>query len=126
MGGATGIRTPKKHPDKALSVLGIRAIEKPGRYADGQDAPAPRPGMSAVVRLQVREADDAVTVPAAAVFSADGRDVVWVDRGGKAERVPVTVGVQGADVVEIVTGVQAGQRIVVSGADLVRSGQDLP
>ncbi len=35
MGGATGIRTRKKHPDKALSVLGIRAIEKPGRYADG-------------------------------------------------------------------------------------------
>jgi integrase len=35
LGGATGIRRRKKHPDKALSVLGIRAIEKPGRYADG-------------------------------------------------------------------------------------------
>jgi hypothetical protein len=35
MGGATGIRTRKKHPDKALNVLAIRAIEKPGRYADG-------------------------------------------------------------------------------------------
>jgi integrase len=35
MGGTTGIRTRKKHPDKALSVLGIRAIEKAGRYADG-------------------------------------------------------------------------------------------
>lgn len=30
-----GIRTRKKHPDKALSVVGIRAIDKPGRYADG-------------------------------------------------------------------------------------------
>jgi hypothetical protein len=35
MGGATGIRTRKKHPEKALNVLAIRAIEKPGRYADG-------------------------------------------------------------------------------------------
>ena len=35
MGGATGLRTRKKHPDKALSFLGIRAIENPGRYADG-------------------------------------------------------------------------------------------
>jgi integrase len=35
MGGTTGIRTRKKHPDKALNVLAIRAIEKPGRYADG-------------------------------------------------------------------------------------------
>lgn len=35
MGGATGIRTRRKHPDKALNVLAIRAIDKPGRYADG-------------------------------------------------------------------------------------------
>ena len=34
MGGATGIRT-RKHPDKALTVVGIRALKKPGRYADG-------------------------------------------------------------------------------------------
>jgi RND family efflux transporter MFP subunit len=104
----------------------VRLSLSAGRFADGTAAPAPRPGMSAVVRLQVREADDAVTVPAAAVFSADGRDAVWVVRDGKAAQVPVTVGVQGADVVQIVTGVQAGQRVVVSGADRVRSGQDLP
>ena len=35
VGGGTGIRTRKKHPDKALNVLAIRAIDKPGRYADG-------------------------------------------------------------------------------------------
>src|ERR1700730_17988426 len=35
MGGTTGIRTRKKQPDKALSGLGIRAIEQPGHYADG-------------------------------------------------------------------------------------------
>jgi multidrug efflux pump subunit AcrA (membrane-fusion protein) len=81
--------------------------------------------MSAVVRLRVRQADDAVTVPAAAVFSADGHDTVWVVRDGKATRVPVTVGVQGADVVQIVSGVDAGQRVVVNGADRVHSGQDL-
>src|SRR3981189_1209874 len=35
MGGAAGIRTQNKHPDKALTVVGIRALKKPGRYADG-------------------------------------------------------------------------------------------
>jgi hypothetical protein len=30
-----GIRTGKKHPDKALTAVGIRALKKPGRYADG-------------------------------------------------------------------------------------------
>ena len=34
MGGVTGIRT-RKHPDKALTVVGIRALKSPGRYADG-------------------------------------------------------------------------------------------
>ena len=35
VGGGTGIRTQNKHPDKALTVVGIRALKKPGRYADG-------------------------------------------------------------------------------------------
>ncbi|MEQ4300930.1 efflux RND transporter periplasmic adaptor subunit [Plantactinospora sp. B6F1] len=94
-----------------------------GRFADGRAAPAPRPGMSAVVRLRVREAVGAVTVPAAAVHSAQGRDAVWVVRDGIAEQVPVTVGVQGQDLVQIVSGVEPGQQVVVSGADQVRPGE---
>jgi HlyD family secretion protein len=103
----------------------VRLALSTGSFADGADAPTPRPGMSAVVRLRVREATDAVTVPAAAVFSAEGRDTVWLVRDGRAERVPVTVGVQGADVVQIVRGVEAGQRVVVRGTDQVRVGQEL-
>jgi hypothetical protein len=74
----------------------------------------------------VREAADAVTVPASAILSADGRDTVWVIRNGRAERAPVTLGVQGEDVVQVTAGVGDGQRIVVGGADQVRAGQDLP
>jgi multidrug efflux pump subunit AcrA (membrane-fusion protein) len=97
-----------------------------GTYADGRVAPTPRPGMSAVVRLTVNQASGAVTVPASAVVSADGRNTVWAVRGGKAERVPVTLGVQGEDVVQVTAGVAAGQRIVVAGADQVKAGQELP
>lgn len=97
-----------------------------GRLGEATAAPAPRPGMNAVVRLRVREAADAVAVPASAVFSADGRDAVWVLRDGRADRVPVTVGVQGQDLVQIVDGVRAGDRVVVRGADQVRDGQELP
>ncbi|MFG1660592.1 efflux RND transporter periplasmic adaptor subunit [Micromonospora chersina] len=97
-----------------------------GRLGEGETAPAPRPGMNAVVHLRVREAADAVAVPASAVFNADGRDAVWLLRDGKADRVPVTVGVQGQDLVQIVSGVRAGDRIVVRGADQVHDGQELP
>lgn len=97
-----------------------------GANDDGSAAPVPRPGMSAVVRLRVREAQDAVTVPASAVVDADGRSTVWAVRGGRAERVPVTLGVQGEDAVQVTDGLTDGQRIVVSGADQVRAGQELP
>lgn len=97
-----------------------------GRYADGRDAPTPRPGMSAVVHLRVRQAAGAVTVPAQAIFNADGRDSVWVVRDGKAEQIPVTVGVQGQDAVQIVSGLTEGQRLVVRGTDRVKTGQQVP
>jgi HlyD family secretion protein len=104
----------------------VRLTLGTGEAADGSKAPTPRPGMSAVVRLRVREASDAVTVPASAVVDSAGQDTVWAVRGGKAERVPVTLGVQGEDVVQVTAGLQDGQRIVVSGADRVRPGQELP
>jgi multidrug efflux pump subunit AcrA (membrane-fusion protein) len=97
-----------------------------GRFSDGRTAPAPRPGMSAVAHLEVRSAPGAVVVPAAAVFNTNGRDSVWVVRAGKAERVPVTLGVSGADLVQVVNGVGEGDRIVVRGTDQVKVGQKLP
>ncbi|MCN0177950.1 efflux RND transporter periplasmic adaptor subunit [Salinispora arenicola] len=103
----------------------VRLSLGPGRSAEAEAAPTPRPGMNAVVRLQAREAVDAVTVPASAVFTADGRDVVWVVREGRAERASVTVGVQGQELVQIVRGVRAGDRVVVRGTDQVRDGQEL-
>ncbi|HEX2774028.1 MAG TPA: efflux RND transporter periplasmic adaptor subunit [Micromonosporaceae bacterium] len=104
----------------------VRLSLAAGRYPDGRPAPTPRPGMSAVARLKVRSATDAVTVPAAAVFSADGRDAVWLVRDGRAEQVPVTVGVQGQELVQIVDGVRPGQQVVVRGTDQVRGGQQVP
>jgi HlyD family secretion protein len=97
-----------------------------GSYSGGRAAPGPRPGMSAVAHLTVRQARDAVTVPAAAVSTVDGQDTVWLDRGGTAVRAPFEVGVQGQDRVQIVSGIGAGDRIVVRGADRVRAGQSLP
>lgn len=90
---------------------------------DGEGAaPTPRPGMSAVVRLRVRQATDATTVPVSAVINSDGRDTVWAVRDGHYRQVPVTIGVQGEDVVQVTGGLTPGQRIVVSGADRVHPG----
>jgi HlyD family secretion protein len=61
-------------------------------------------------------------VPASAVVNADGHDTVWAVRDGRYRRIPVTLGVQGEDVVQVTTGVAPGQRIVVTGADRVHQG----
>jgi HlyD family secretion protein len=104
----------------------VRLALGAGTLRDGNPAPVPRPGMSAVAHLQVRSATAAVVVPARAVFTVDGHDAVWVVRAGKAQRVAVTVGVAGHDRVQIVAGVREGDRVVVRGADQLRSGQQLP
>ena len=102
----------------------VRLDLSAGKDDEGAVAPAPRPGMSAVVRLRVGRAADAVTVPASAIVNADGQDTVWAVRDGRYQRVPVTLGVQGEDVVQVTDGLEAGQRIVVSGTDRVHAGDE--
>lgn len=97
-----------------------------GTLADGDPAPTPRPGMSAVADLRVRTARDAISVPASAVVRDGDRDAVWVLDGTVAHRRVVTVGTQGEDVVEVGEGLREGERVVVRGADRVQEGQELP
>jgi HlyD family secretion protein len=97
-----------------------------GVLPGGGEAPTPRPGMSAVANLRVRQAKQAVAVPAAAVVREGARDAVWVSRSGTAELRLVRLGAQGDDVVQVVEGVNVGDRVVVRGADVVKAGQQLP
>jgi hypothetical protein len=93
-----------------------------GRNSDGSTAPTPRPGMSAVVHLQVRQAMNAVTVPASAIVNSGGQNTVWAVQNGRYQRIPVTLGVQGDDVVQVTSGVQPGQSIAISGTDQINPG----
>jgi HlyD family secretion protein len=97
-----------------------------GSTADGSTAPTPRPGMSAVVDLQVRTARRAVAVPAAAVFRDGRRDAVWVVVHGVARERAVRLGAQGKARVQVLEGLKVGERVVVRGADQVRDGQQVP
>jgi RND family efflux transporter MFP subunit len=54
-------------------------------------------------------------VPKLAVRKDGGRDVVWVVREGRLERRAVTVGSTGENDVNVLTGVAAGEKVVVEG-----------
>jgi RND family efflux transporter MFP subunit len=60
--------------------------------------------------------------PKSAVRTDDGQTVVFVVRDERAERRAVTVGAADGDQVEIVSGLNAGERIVVDGAATLSDG----
>ncbi len=101
----------------------VRLALRGGTTSDERPAPQPRPGMSAVVNLQVLTAENALAVPAAAIVRDDGRDAVFVVEQDRAIRREVRLGAQGEDLVEIVAGLEPGARVVVRDADRLRDGQ---
>ncbi|MEV4293692.1 efflux RND transporter periplasmic adaptor subunit [Microbispora rosea] len=124
-GSVTGVGvTPKEGATGGVSYP-VRLRLGRGAYDDGGAAPAPKPGMSAVVRLAVRRSENATAVPASAIVTRGRETIVWAVRDGRAERRVVRLGAQGDAVVEILSGVSPGERVVVKGADAVRPGQSL-
>ena len=61
-------------------------------------------------------------VPKAAVRTLDGRQVVFVVKGDRAERRAVSVGANDGDQVEVLAGVTAGERVVVDGPPTLKDG----
>ncbi|MGH8867152.1 MAG: efflux RND transporter periplasmic adaptor subunit, partial [Actinomycetes bacterium] len=104
----------------------VRLSLEPGTTLTGGAAPSPRPGMSAIVDLRVRTAEQAVSVPASAVVRDLRRDSVWAVEDGVASRRTVRLGAQGLARVQVLHGLEVGERVVVRGADVVSDGQDVP
>jgi RND family efflux transporter MFP subunit len=78
-------------------------------------------GQSVFLHLLLDEAASHPVVPASALVDDAGRPVVFVQREGEAfERRPVTLGARSGNVVQVTSGVTAGERVVTTGAYLVR------
>ena len=82
------------------------------------------PHMFARLKLELRRADDAVLVPAEAVLTAPtGERYVFVVNQGKAHRQVVEVGIEQEETIQVLSGLQPGQRVVVAGQAALRDGQ---
>jgi len=85
----------------------------------GGDSTRAVPGTLVTALIEVGQRASALLVPQAAV--RDG--VAWVvDADGVAHRREVTAGLEGNGVVEIVSGLAAGEQVVVAGASLLSDG----
>jgi membrane fusion protein, multidrug efflux system len=85
-----------------------------------------KPGMYARVDLTVDERKGVILAPKTAIVDYDGQRGAFVlTEDNKAEFVPVQVGIDDTTRVEVTSGLQQGQRIVVVGASSLRQGDNL-
>jgi membrane fusion protein (multidrug efflux system) len=75
-----------------------------------------RPGMSANVVVVLSQRESAITVAAEAVFAEGSQSLVFVVKADSTvTRTPVTLGTRMANAVEVLDGLQAGDRVVRAG-----------
>jgi multidrug efflux pump subunit AcrA (membrane-fusion protein) len=73
-----------------------------------------RPGMSAVARIPVGRLPNVLLVPAAAVFTVDGKPVVYVERGGDYVPTDVQIIRRGRDQIALASGVEPGDKVALT------------
>lgn len=81
-------------------------------------------GMTAQTTIVLKAQKDVLTVPAGAVLRGDGgASVLIVDADDKVQKVPVKLGIQTPDKVEILQGLSEKQSVIVSGQTNYQPGQ---
>jgi len=80
------------------------------------------PGMTASVRLVVERREHVVVVPLSALFSTDKTRAVIID-GTSARFRSIQTGLVGDDLVEILSGIQPGDKVATVGKERVQDGE---
>ncbi|MCA9039934.1 MAG: efflux RND transporter periplasmic adaptor subunit [Planctomycetaceae bacterium] len=81
-----------------------------------------RPGMFVRVQIPVGAARESIAVPLESVMKHDNEAFVFIDKGENAfERIDIKTGTETQDWVEVLSGLQAGQKVVRDGAFLLKS-----
>ena len=80
-----------------------------------------RIGEAVTLHLETERAEEAVAVPDAALVEEGGRFIVFVQLGGETfDKRDVTLGIRDGNFVQVLAGLQAGERIVTKGAYAIR------
>jgi membrane fusion protein (multidrug efflux system) len=81
-----------------------------------------KPGQFATVRILQPQTAAAVLVPVRAVRAESGTNYVFVIKDGRAEKRIVQLGQAEADLVEIKSGLVAGEQVATSNVELLNDG----
>ena len=86
---------------------------------------AARPGVFARGSIVVEERTEAVVIPKDALVDREGRTIVYIVSGGVARERPVEVGLTDRTRAEILSGLEAGEKVVVVGAQGLADGEQV-
>ena len=85
-----------------------------------------KPGMYARISLTVEERKNTLVAPKNAVIDFENKRGVWMpSEDRRAQFVPVTLGIEGPDEIEVLAGLKEGDRFVTTGAGAVRNNDQL-
>lgn len=108
-----------------ISALGVEE-QRVNVLVDFDDPPAAARTLGDSFRVEVRivvwERDNVVKVPTSSLFRHEGEWAVYRVENGKAVRRPVTIGQRNGLDAELISGLQAGDRIVVYPSDDIADG----
>ncbi len=81
-----------------------------------------RPGMFARVELALKKYENAISVPEEAIVPMGDKQLVYRIKDGKAEMVPVKLGIRHQAMVQVVQGLEPGDVVITAGQIKVRPG----
>ncbi|MDH5835172.1 efflux RND transporter periplasmic adaptor subunit [Luteimonas kalidii] len=87
------------------------------RFDDDQQPPGLRQNQRLSARIVLDTRENVLMVERGPFLEQDGGRFAWVVEGSSAVRRPIQAGASSLNAVEIVSGLQEGERIVVSGTD---------
>lgn len=101
-----------KLDEKTLSLKARARYANPGGKL--------KPGRSATVEIKLRQIDNAIVIPSIASIAEMGRDIAFVYKNGKAHKVELKKGMRTASSVQILSGLEVGDTLLVTGVMQLR------
>lgn len=89
---------------------------------EGEAVSLARPGFLARATFAPVRHNDVLLIPASAIVSSGGAEIVFVVEDGKAARRPVSTSLSWLGQVEITSGLMAGEKVVTLGNNMLRDG----
>lgn len=94
--------------DETTRTIGLRAryVNRDGRLV---------PGMYASLTLITDEKQNAIQVPTEAIVPEMNEKKIWVSRSGRAFLIPIVTGTRTATMIEVLSGLSAGDTVLTTG-----------